>query len=226
MSCIIIYMKKLFFILTIVFFSNLSEAYSQCSDIFFSPEIDIKYSYGKLKYDYSKDKEEITKLANNTGILEKGIFALGLSSIDINFDIKTENVTDFIDKNSFCVYPQKIIISIYFKNPTIYISNQLKKESCEYNLVKRHEQTHIQINKAALDYYLPLFYRGAEKIANNISPINVSALSDINKASDQIAEQFNQKFYIIFNYVKQQILEEQQKLDNQNNYQYENKLCQ
>ncbi len=218
-------MKKLFFILTIIFFSNSSEAYSQCSDIFFSPEININYSYGKLRYDYSKTKEEITKLANNSGALEKGIFALGLSSMDINFDIKTENISDYINKSSFCVYPQKITISIYFKNPTIYISSQLKKDSCEYNLVKRHEQTHIQINKTALDYFLPLFYKGAEKIANNISPINVFALSDINKASDQIVEQFNQEFYLIFNYVKQQILKEQQKLDNQNNYQYENNLC-
>jgi len=218
-------MKKLFFILILSFFYFISEAKSQCSDNFPLPKINIYYSYGKLSYDYSKNNEQITQIANEYNILEKGIFASGLSTSDINLDISIDTIGNINEKNGFCIYPQTINISIYFSNPTIYISSQLKQDSCEYNLVKRHEQTHMQINKSTLDYYLPLIYNAATEISKNITVKNIANISDIDIMSEQITKQFNDNFQPIFYYLKQQILKEQQKLDNQNNYQYENNLC-
>ena len=89
----------------------------------------------------------------------------------------------------------------------------------------RHEQTHQQINKAALDYFLPLFNEAAKKISTSIKPINVKTLSDIDKASAKLTEEYNKKLSPLLDFFKQELLKEQLKLDSQANYQHESILC-
>lgn len=216
-------MKKLFFILTLFIFPTLG--YGACPENISAPKIELYTSYGKLEYDFSQNNEEITKIAQKQGIIEKGLFASGLSTINVNMDITLKTVGDIIGKYDFCVYPTTIKLSIYFSDPTIYISKQLIPNSCEYNVVLRHEQTHQQINKAALDYFLPLFNEAAKKISTSVKPINVKNLSDIDKASAELTEEYNKKLSPLLEFFKQELLKEQLKLDNQANYQHENTLC-
>lgn len=200
-------------------------AFSACPEVTSAPKIELYTSYGKLKYDFSQNNEEITKLAEKQGIIEKGLFASGLSTVNVNMDITLKTVGDIIGKYDFCVYPTTIKLSIYFSDPTIYISKQLIPNSCEYNVVLRHEQTHQQINKAALDYFLPLFNEATSKIALSVKPINVKTLSDIDKASAKLTEEYNKKLSPLLDFFKQELLKEQLKLDNRANYQHESILC-
>ena len=170
-----------------------------------TPKINLYTSYGKLTYDNSKNNAQITEIASKYGILEKGIFASGLSTIDINLDIVLKTSGEELPDKSICVYPENIDFTISFSSPVIYISNQLKPYSCEYNLVLRHEQTHQQINSSALDFFLPLFRSAANKIAQNLKPIKIHNNSEINKASNQLTLEFNEKLTPLLNFFKKQI---------------------
>ena len=190
-----------------------------------TPKINLYTSYGKLTYDNSKNNDQITEIASKYGILEKGIFASGLSTIDINLDIILKTSGEELPDKSICVYPENIDFTISFSSPVIYISNQLKPYSCEYNLVLRHEQTHQQINSSALDFFLPLFKIAANKIAQNLKLIKIQNNSEINKASNQLTLEFNEKLSPLLNFFKKQILQEQLKLDNNENYKNESLIC-
>lgn len=203
----------------------MDKAFAACPDNLPRPEIELYTSYGQITYIQNLDNQQITELAAQTGHIEKGLFASGLSSIKVNMDITLKTIGDIISKYDICVYPTTIRLSIYFSNPTIYISNQLTAGSCEYNVVLRHEQTHQQINKSALDYFLPLFKNAAAQIAPTIKPISVANISEIDNASNLLTEEYNQKLTPLLNFFKQQLQKEQLKLDNQSNYQYENTLC-
>lgn len=218
-------MKKLFFILIFSLFILGNKAFAACPDNLPSPKIELYTSYGKINYIQNLDNRQITELAAQKGYIEKGIFASGLSFVEVNMDITLKTIGDIIDKYDICVYPTSIRLSVYFSNPTIYISNQLSPNSCEYKVVLRHEQTHQQINKSALDYFLPLFKSATLKIAPTIKPINVTNISEIDGASNILTEKYNQKLTPLLNFFKQQLQKEQFKLDNQLNYQYENTLC-
>lgn len=217
-------MKKLFFIL-ISFFYISGSALAACPEIVPLPKIKLLSSYGKLQYISDKNNQQITDLAATHGIIEQGIFAYGLSTVQIHMDVSLKAIGDSVAEYDICVYPTTVELSIYFADPTIYISNQLSPKSCEYNVVLRHEQTHQQINKAALDYFLPLFNSAASKIAASIKPINVSNISEIDAASNELTEKYNQKLRPLLTFFKQQLLKEQLKLDNSVNYQHENSLC-
>lgn len=217
-------MKKLFITLILIFFYPIFSLRAACPDTYPTPKIELYSSYGKLKYDFTKNIDYITKLAKKSKTIQNGLFAAGLTTLKINLDISL-NSSIKQNKNYICVYPKDVKISIYYSDPTIYVANHLKPNSCEYNVVLRHEHTHIQINKTALDYFLPLFYKATTDIFKSIKPKQVKTSSQAKLASEQIAQEFNRKFTPLYDYFRLQIFNEQQKLDNDNNYKYESKLC-
>ena len=218
-------MKKLFFILIFCLNFCYVQVLLACSKDNNIPEIHLYSSYGKLTYDNSKNNAQITEIASKYGILEKGVFASGLSTIDINLDIVLKTSGEEQADKNICVYPKNIDLTISFSSPIIYISNKLQPNSCEYNLVLLHEQTHQQINSSALDFFLPMFKIAANEIAKNLKPIKIQDKSKVDTASNQLTIEFNKKLTPLLKFFKKQILQEQLKLDNNENYKNESLIC-
>lgn len=218
-------MKKLFFVLIFALFLGTPALAKQCPPPSFEPQIQVYSSYGKLKYDTSKNNAQITVLAKKAGLDEKGLFASGLATVDISTDISINTIGKQMGDNFVCIYPTKINLFIGFADPTIYISNALKKDSCEYKIVLRHEQTHQYINKEILDYFLPLFSKAFAEIVNSTPPVKASHVNDIDAASEYLTQKYNQKLLPLANFLKTEMLKEQSRLDNQSNYLHEKNLC-
>ncbi|MBE6444014.1 MAG: hypothetical protein E7020_05040 [Alphaproteobacteria bacterium] len=218
-------MKNLFFILTTFFFISSSSLAADCSFLNVDPKITIKSSYGKLNYDTSKTTKEITNIAKKFNLVETGLFASGLSTVNVNFDITINTFSNIMGNSEFCVTPTEVIIFLGLENPTIYLSKELSQNSCQYNVVLRHEKVHQQINKSTLEYYLPLFKKSVTSIIKKIRPIHVSDINNIKNATAELTKIYNKKLTPLVNYIKKEMLTEQQKLDNPNNYHYENSLC-
>ena len=220
-------MKKLFFILTTLLCGLFSQTAldSVCDKYKTDSKIEFSTSYGKLTYDYSKNQREITELARKNKRLEKGLFAAGLSTIQVVWEINLNTIAEIIDNNKICIIPTSIEIFIGYKDPIIYLANNLTPNTCHYNVVLRHEQTHQQINKTTLEYFLPYFYKAAKKIAKQIPLKETDSPSEINTVTQQLSYEYTQKFAPTIKTFKQQLLTEQSKLDNEENYSHEADLC-
>ena len=216
--------KKLFFILTLLLFIQQPVWAIDCSCI--KPETTVKLtsSYGKLAINHNKKLSEITNLAKSLNLVENGLFASGFSTANITFDIMI-NALGTPVSGGFCVVPTNISLFLGLDSPTIYLAKELNENTCEYNMVLRHEQTHQQINKSTLEYYLPLFKDAASQIAQNIKPVPVADVNDIKDAITELTKTYNKKMTPVINFIKKEILTEQKKLDNPENYTYENALC-
>lgn len=222
-------MKKLFIILTLwglsLFFMHKPFA-SPCADIILNPAINYSTSYGRLNYDFSKNNRQITQIAQTYGIIERGLFAAGLATVNVNWEISINTLGQIIDDYNICVIPTAVNVFIGYNQPQIYISKDLEKDSCEYNVVLRHEQTHQQINKSALDYFLPRIKKQINQIISQTGPVPVNSITDIDKATIELTQTYNQKIAPLINEFKNELLHEQSKLDNFNNYEHESELCQ
>ena len=217
--------KKLFFILTLIFFMQQTSFAAECP-FNQAPIINLKSSFGNLTYNREKSSSEITAIAKSLNISEHNFFVSGLSSVNIDFDITVNTVGQSINNSEFCIIPTEITLFLGFSNPTIYISKELKENSCEYNMVMRHEQIHHQINKSTLEYYLPLFKDAASKISTTINPVKISNSSEIEPSIKKITESYNYKLTPLVNYIKKQMILEQQRLDSPQNYSFESTICQ
>ena len=219
-------MKKLFFILTLLlFFTSSAFCNDDCSTLSINPNIKVISSYGKLVFDNTRSKEELTSLAEQQNYLEKGLFANGLSTANINFDITLKTQTISLNNGVYCVVPDEIIVFLGIDSPIIYISKELKENSCEYNIVMQHEKTHQQINKKTLEYYLPLFKSASTTIIKSIKPVSIKNAEDLNIITNNYIQTYNQKLNPLVDFIKKELFNQQQKLDNPDNYKFENSLC-
>lgn len=217
--------KKVFFMLILMALASKITLAADCSTINFNPQITLTSSYGKLSLDNTKTKADITELAKSLNLVEHGLFASGLSTVNINFDLAFNASGLPVEEGLFCVVPTQISIFFGLDNPVIYLAKELSPKSCEYNMVLRHEQTHQQINKSTLEYYLPLFKNAAKKIADNMEPVAVKDIKDIKEAIQKQTLIYNQKINKAIDFIKKEMLTEQAKLDNPRNYLLESNLC-
>ena len=127
--------------------------------------------------------------------------------------------------NDLCVIPTAIDIFIGYKNPVIYLANELTPGSCTYNLVLRHEQVHQQINTEALEYFIPRFQRQLNKLVREIAPVHLNASESQDKATEILTNAYTRQLNSLVAVLRNEILTEQHKLDNSGNYRMEGDVC-
>lgn len=222
-------MKKLFFILTFLLVLSparqVLSAPTGCERYKTQPELRFSTSYGKLKYDNSYSQRQLTVLGEKYGILEQGLFASGLATVNVSYQLSVKAVRKQVSDSLICVIPKVVDVYIGYQSPTIYISKDLVKDSCEYNVVLRHEQTHQQINTAALEYFIPQLQNAVRSILNSEEPIRIKKADDFDAASEQLVNNYTAKLEPLINYFKTELIKEQGKLDNYQNYKLEDDLC-
>jgi len=187
-------------------------------------KIETYSSYGKLNYDLSKSKSYITALAKKTGKIDKGLFASGLSTLKIKSDINLATKSKK-RKNFYCVYPSSISVFVGYEKPKIYIAKDIRQNTCKFNMVKRHEQAHQQINISTLEYFIPKFSIYAKKIAYELEPIKVYTEKDADNATKYMLDKYNQEFEKMVDIFKNELKIENGKLDTNTNYKIEAGIC-
>ena len=228
-------MKNIFYILIFLNFSFFSTAMAvsplnaKCKAYVKNPSVTVTAYYGTLTYDTSKVTRTLTRMhmTEYGGDVHDGYQITGLATYDLgtelNFNLSKQKLND----GTVCFYPGDIKLDISMRNPTIYISRNIKKGTCAYEVALRHEQTHQQINMEVIEKYMPVikdrFLEAVKKYA-----IASRAKDDIEM---EIVQQGLQKKYLeaikpVLEEIRKEIKTEQEKLDNVENYNYEQSLCQ
>lgn len=228
-------MKNLFFVLILLSLLSSSEkgeaaisateAKKLCEEQILALKIRFTTSYGKLIYDRSKSKDELSIMAQRAGIFEKGIFAAGLALVNIDSEYELNTVTQPLEGGGHCLIPYQLNVHIGYSQPIIYLAKELEQGSCTYNLVLRHEQVHQQINKQALEYFVPRIYQDIKEQTTQIKPIYIAPQSSEDKAAQELTKKYHQIITPLVDNFRNQILAEQSKLDNQQQYQREGDIC-
>ena len=223
-------MKKLFFILTFLDLRRPDIVRAEknlCNLDFPEPEIEYYSSYGKLNYDFGKNQQQVTALAKKHNLLESGMFASGLAIADIQWEVSVNTRGALLSTKSACILPARIKLFIGYSNPVIYIANHLRKNTCVYDVVMRHEQTHQQINKTALEYFRPQFFAEIQKIAGRIKPRYVENLTqrEVDAATQAMTQEYIDAITPMIELFKKELKIEHSKLDHPDNYRMEALLC-
>ena len=228
-------MKKVFYIVFfayLTFFSSYVFAKDEiklaCLRNMRDPEISITTSFGKIRYDHTKSRRTITRMHVNEfgGKVSRGKFLNGLSTFEheLNLNLKTRKQT--LISGVTCVYPTSV--NLYLgagEDPVIYIARDYEKDTCMYNLVLRHEQTHQQINQSVLEYYLPIV---KERFIDVVKKHSVAASTediDLEYAQNELQNIYLSVLNPLLEEIKAETNAEQSKLDNDKNYEYESLIC-
>lgn len=118
------------------------------------PEIDIVPITSKVKYKHDKSTEDLSSMVTDTDspyaddaiTHTRGMMA---GKIQVKSNITLESI-DY--DGLFCVYYDKIRVEISI-DPTVYLSSELKKGSCLYKEVKKHENKHVMVDRRVVNKY-------------------------------------------------------------------------
>lgn len=196
-----------------------------CAEFKYSPRLNMTTSYGKLAYNYDYDRQSLTQMGREYGLIEPNMYASGLSLFGIDWSVTLNTTVRVAKDNSICILPASLDVFIGYQEPTIYIDKALDKNSCQYKLVLRHEHQHQQISIAALEYFIP---RIREQILQNIakvSPRNVNSLSQTDRTTAEMNDQYIEMIRPMVESFKATMLKSQKRLDNTENYRFESSIC-
>ena len=189
------------------------------------PKLHLRSSYGKLKYDFKHNSAQLKQMSSKKSrSRESGTFMSGLSFVDIDWSV-TMNVITRTEGDYKCVIPIAVDVYIGYRNPIIYISRDVQNNACIYNVVKRHEQQHQQINFAVLDYYLPYLKKGFENKLAILHPRLLEAGKNAEKIIDDLNIEYSEAIRPIVDRFEITLQLEQQNLDTRENYENESNIC-
>jgi len=227
-------MKKIFYVLIFSSFAIFSEAFAadnatekKCRDMMPVPDVEIVASYGKLRYDFSKNNRSLTRMhLRQYGChIAPGQYVHGLATFELVSEVSFTINENTLGDGTVCVYPGNIVLSLGLQNPTIYISKDLREGSCVYQLALRHEQTHQQINQEVFESYLPIIKsRFLETVKANMLFSGRNEV-DIETVREELKEHYFSVLNPIIKELKREISIEQAKLDSVENYDYEQSIC-
>lgn len=219
-------MKKLFFILIIFtisiattnVFANGRSNFKRCN-IKTTPKISITSSYGVLKYDYTKNTKEITKIS---GFLNKTTVGLAKHSYTQEVGITSKTVKT---KNGYCVIPTNVSVYIGISDPTIYVTRDYDRNSCDFVSTLRHEETHMQINIRIFEHFLNVLPDAMEKISQDIKPVFIKSEKDALEAREQIKDEYVEIVNNFINQMQKERNKEHEKLDGPRGQKIDSKVC-
>ena len=231
-------MKKiLFLIITSFWLGQTASAASyeslrrQCQELMQQnlPQIKVEYVFGKLNIDNTKSAEELITLSKSINPLVAQTHKIqGLTQLMFSTTMNIETFAQSVDENNICVMPKTVSLHLYFDNPTIYMVNTLKPNTCRWNLVMRHEQTHVDIGHA---YFKQMAFELKEKLQSivNMKSPKIYSYREYNKNNQNMAQKTLQEYEKALrptvNILQKKLLKQQSLLDTAENYQKETKLC-
>lgn len=188
------------------------------------PQLNFRSSYGELTYNHDYDQENLDILSEQGITKEEGMFTAGLSLLDVDWSVSLNTITREVGEHT-CVIPASLDVFVGYRNPVIYISSDIEEGTCEYKLIKRHEQQHQQINVSVLEHYLPTIKKAFE---DELSVLKARVI-DGEKTSDDITDEMNSDYVFAVrptvNRFQITLQLEHKHLDTRENYEYESNLC-
>lgn len=91
-------------------------------------------------------------------------------------------------KNGYCVSLRSVDLDINVPEFVIVIDKRLKKDTCAYKIVLKHETDHMNVNKDVINNNIDNIKNAIKNAANSIEPIFVSDIKNIEKIQSEIQE--------------------------------------
>ncbi len=114
--------------------------------IFEEPRIDTSHTLADIRRIYTQPEKVIS--------LHEGV-ALGLTRYEPVIEFRAPLLKVKLGDGSSCARIEKIDASIGYRNVTIYIAQEIARDSCAMGHVLEHERKHVAVNRGVLVNYVP-----------------------------------------------------------------------
>ena len=209
-------MKKILMTLLCLFLSVNANAF--CRQI--TPYTSVSAKSGHVRYITHLSRNEFlrkapTKMSPNT--LGMTVSKLGISG-SAEPDIQQNGITA-------CVQIGRMKIDIGYETLDVYIDKKYKPGTCEYEVVKEHENYHVRVSQEAMSFFKPDIEDALKKAVARVKPVEVRSQKEAERVFQNQFNQVMREVQPLIDHINKKIAEKNYEIDTPESYRETTMLC-
>ena len=193
------------------------EKYDTCA-VYKEPiEVELLIDLGKPVYNNSLSGMEFPAKPYST--------TMGLTTARLKTEIQASNFIQQINSTTVCLGLKKLRVTLSFPEINVYIDKKYRPGSCQYRVIREHENYHVRVHQEGLKFFSKKIKEGFVAAANKLLPIQISSPEEGEKAFQAMIQDIQKDVSPLLNYVENRIKEENLVIDTQTSYENEAKKC-
>lgn len=175
---------------------------------------------GNPKYVSSYSKTEFLQKAGR----KFDPYTLGLTVSEMSIQAKaTPSLDQFADR--ICVGISDLDVVLDYPNLTVYIDKKYAPSSCEYKIIKDHENYHVMVAQQALPFYKKDIENAIYKALQKMSPKVVYSTQDIQPTLHQLTDSVLSSVQPVLKHINAKLLEKNAAIDTPEMYRQTTAMC-
>lgn len=124
-----------------------------------------------------------------------------------------------------CVQIRRINLMLGYDTLDVYIDKRYKPGSCEYEVVKKHENYHVRVSQEAMAFFRPDIDAALDKALSHIEPATVHSQAELQNAFEHQFQQVMHELQPLIDHINQKIAEKNYIIDTPESYAETTALC-
>ncbi len=210
-------MKKAYIICVTIMMllaSGMAEAY--CTNI--KPTVTVRSNQGRIKY--------ITNMARQNFIQKynASLNTLGLTVAELKVNMTGE---PRIRQNSreTCVGLKEVTFDIGYDEILVYIDKNYKPGTCQYRVVKDHENYHVAVHRQAMSFFKKDIEAAIRKSVAKLKPQQVTSSAQAQNVVNTQFQQIQRDIAPLLKHINMKIKEKNDAIDTPESYQKASSMC-
>ena len=192
--------------------------WAQCESYKSTPFVQVNLNYGKIFYDNTKSNKEfpVEKYDKNVR---------GLTYCELKTSAEIKPFVKTVGKDQYCVGIEKLTVTVGFPRIDIYIEKKYKPGTCNYTVVKNHENYHARVQQEGLKFFSGKIKKAYQLAANSTEPRFVKTQAEAESALKDMLSQVSKTAQPTISYVTEQLKIKNKAIDTEESYIEETKKC-
>lgn len=196
-----------------------------CSNVVYAacpnekPYVLLTTSKGSVKYITNMARKDF--IAKYPGTPDT---TLGLTVADLQVKMSGKpNISQ--NSRQACVSLKEISFQIGYDDILVYIHKDYKPGSCQYRVVKEHENYHVGVHRQAMSFFKSDIETALRKAVAKLKPQQVHSSAQAQRVVDQQFAQIQAEIAPLLNHINKKIREKNAAIDTPESYKASSKLC-
>ena len=208
-------MKKWFVLLVCFMWSGI--VFAACPSN--KPYVLLTTSKGSVKYITNMARKDF--IAKYPGTPDT---TLGLTVADLKVKMTGKSNVDQ-DARQTCVSLKEINFQIGYDDILVYIHKDYKPGSCQYRVVKEHENYHVNVHRQAMSFFKSDIETALRKAVAKLKPERVQSAAQAQYVIDKQFAQIQKEIAPLLDHINKKIREKNAAIDTPQSYKKTSKLC-
>ena len=150
---------------------------------------------------------------------------LGMTVSKLGITGSAEPEVQYLENHTYCVQIKRMDLDLGYNTLDVYIDKKYKPGSCEYEVVKEHENYHVRVSQEAMMFFKPDIEQALETALSHIEPEYAYSPNEAQKIFNRQFNRVMREIQPLIDYINNKIAEKNYIIDTPESYAETAALC-